>query len=81
MEYLANFPSPITDSSISLAPYTHRRLALALAVSVVLTPSRAEDRQLPHLPCVTIHVYDPTDQFHTAYTANEAHPGFESDQT
>jgi hypothetical protein len=72
---------PFTDSGISLAPYTHRKLVLTLAVSVVLITSRADDQQLLHLPCVTIHVYDPTDQFNTVHTANHAHSGFESDQS
>jgi hypothetical protein len=74
---------PFTNSDISVAPPTHRGLVLALAASELLAPSRADEQRQPHLPCVTIHVYDPAAQFH-AYClhchVNQAHPEFVSDQ-
>ena len=70
---------PLSNTAISGAPPTQCGLVLALAASVLLAPSRADEQRQPRLSCATIHVYDPADQFHTAYTANLAHPGFESD--
>ena len=71
---------PLSNTAISGAPPTQCGLVLALAASTRLAPSRADEQRQPHLPCATIHVYGPADQFHTAHTANPAHPGFESDQ-
>ena len=72
--------SPVYSPGILLAPPAHCGLVLVLTTSALLTLSYA-DEQRPPLPCVTIHVYDPTDHFHTVYTVNQPHPGFESDQS
>ena len=62
------------------APSTSPVYGPGVLLSALLTLSYA-DEQRPPLPCVTIHVYDPTAHFHTVYTVNQPHPGFESDQS
>ena len=62
------------------APTTSPVYGPSVLLSALLTLSYA-DEQRPPLPCVTIHVYDPTDHFHTVYTVNQPHPGLESDQS
>ena len=71
---------PLSSPGILVAPSTQRRLVLTLATSALLAPSHADEQRQSQLPCVTIHVYDPADHFHTVYTANQAHPGVASDQ-
>ena len=83
LAYGAPGTSSLASPDISLTPSTHCRFVLALTTSTLLTLSNADEQRLPqrlpHLPCVTIHVYDPADHFHTVYTVNPAHPGFASD--
>ena len=66
-------------SGVSLVPPTRCSLVLVLATSTFLSLSNADEQRLPQLPCVTIHVYDPADHFHTVYTVNQAGSGHASD--
>ena len=66
-------------SSISLMPPTHYRLALVFATTTFLPLSGADEQRPPQSPYVTIHVYDPTDHFHTVYTVDQADLGHTPD--
>ena len=70
----------LSSSDTLIAPSIQQGLVLTLATSALLAPSLADEQRQPQLPCVTIHVYDLADHFHAVYTANQAHPGFASDQ-
>ena len=64
---------------VLLVPPTRCSFVLVLATSTFLSLSNADEQRLPQLPCVTIHVYDPADHFHTVYTVNQASSGHASD--
>ena len=52
-----------------------------LTTSTFLSPSNADEQRPPQLPCVTIHVYDPADHFHTVHTVSQAYPDLAPDQS